>query len=88
MTTVDKFLGLAIFLLMAPIAFITAPGTAAVAALAVLGSAYLVHIMKKPQRRCRPCGEVFKISFLDNLKARTGHLKCPRCGAQVKNKHR
>ncbi len=88
MTTVDKFLGLAIFLMMAPIALIALPETAAIVSVAVFGTFYFVHIWKKPQRRCRSCGEIFRISLFGSLKVRVGHLNCPRCGTQVKNKHR
>ncbi len=88
MTTVDKYLGMTIFLLIAPITAIVAPVKIAVGTVIALSVIYIFHIMRKPHRRCRPCGEVFKVSFFCVVKAHLGLLKCPRCHSQVKNKHR
>ncbi|MEX0298030.1 MAG: hypothetical protein AB3N28_03100 [Kordiimonas sp.] len=52
-------------------------------------SVYCIAIFAtKPERRCRECGTSFYLTPISFLVILLRALKCGRCGARVKNKHR
>jgi len=88
MTIKESYLGIFLFLILAPALLLFAPGLPSYIFIGLLAGFYLTFQIRKPRRRCLPCGEIVTLTPVSYLKLVANNLDCPRCGTQIKNKHR
>jgi len=84
----ESYFGILLFLVIAPALLFIVPGTATYIAVSLFAALYFGLYWHKPRRRCVPCGEVVILGPNTFILALRGKLECPKCGSQIKNKHR
>jgi len=84
----ESYLGVLLFLVVLPALLLFTPGTITFVIAAIITISYLALYWHKPQRRCVPCGEVVTLGPNQFILSLRGKLDCPKCGSQIKNKHK
>jgi len=88
MTVKESYLGVFLLLVISPTLLLLAPSLPTYGIVGGLVTFYAVFLIRKPRRRCVPCGEIVPLGPLGYIKMLMGKLNCPRCGSLIKNKHR
>jgi hypothetical protein len=88
MTVKESYLGILLFLVLSPILILLVPGLLPYAIIAIFSGLYVFFWVKKPRRRCIPCGQIVTLGPVDYIKALQNNLPCPRCESPIKNTHR
>jgi len=88
MTVKDSYLSVFLFLVVTPALLLLAPGPASYVTVAAFIAFFIVFLVRKPRRRCMPCGEIVTLNAFSYVKTLNKGLDCPRCGSRIKNKHR
>lgn len=88
MTAKENYLGLFLFLVISPTLLLLAPGVLTYGFITVLVVFYGAFFIRKPRRRCVPCGEIVPLTPYTYIRSLQNSLPCPRCGSTIKNSHR
>ncbi len=88
MTTKQRYIGVFLFLVAVPAAFLWKINIFGAIALAALCLLYLMFIVQKVRRRCMSCGQIILVNPYSYVVIRIRGVPCPRCGVTIKNTHR